>query len=198
MQFKEYVTRQAGVFLWDAFCDPAGVGVNMFNILDGATLVGVDLTTEQKDSVLSHANDFGEWTSNDEEVHDLIAAATDNVDYKKMYAWLAFIVGDTTAAGLVKEWEDEAQTILDRFDRQNECHTQTVKAWRDAFAEELKETEDEDERGATKAAAALLDGLEDNALAVNYVAVDPVDFVVLPYGATTQAEQRLCRELALN
>lgn len=102
------------------------VGVNLFNLLDGAALVGVDLTDEQKNSVLAHVNEIDGWTSTDEEVRDLIAAATDCMDYKKMYAWLAFVVGDTTAAGLVKGWEEEAQEILDRFDRLNDCHTMTV------------------------------------------------------------------------
>lgn len=105
--FKNYVTREIGEFIWDGFCDPAGVGVNIFDILDGAALVGVNLTTEQKDSVLNHSNNYGEWTSNDEEVRDQIAAATDCEDYEKMLSWLAFVVGDATAEALVKEWEDE-------------------------------------------------------------------------------------------
>ena len=109
VKFEAYVTREIGEFIWDGFTDPAGVGVNMFDILDGASLVGVDLTDNQKDSVLNHSNDFGEWSSNDEEIRDLIANATDMQDYKKMYDWLAFIVGDTTAEDLVKEWELEAQ-----------------------------------------------------------------------------------------
>ena len=114
-----------------------------------------------------------------------------------MLAWLTFIVGDTTAGGLVKEWEEEGQEILDRFDRVNDCHTQTVKEWEETFAEELQETEDQDERAAIKAAAALLDGESPEALAVCYVATDPVDFTILPGGATTKAEQRLCRNLNL-
>lgn len=114
-EFKNYVTKEIGAFIWDGFTDPAGVGVNMFDILEGASIVGVKLTDTQKDSVLIHANDFGEWTSTDEEVRDLIAAATDNEDYEKMFDWLTFIVGDTTAAGLVKEWKDEAQEIVDRL-----------------------------------------------------------------------------------
>ncbi len=109
--YKSYVTREIGNFLWDGFTDPAGVGVNVFDILDGAALVGVDLTDDQKDGVLSHANYFGEWTSNDEDVRDAIEAV-----------------------------------------------------------------------------AALLDGFEDNTLAVNYVASDPIDFTILPYGATTKAD----------
>ena len=38
-KFEAYVTREIGEFIWDGFTDPAGVGVNMFNILDGASLV---------------------------------------------------------------------------------------------------------------------------------------------------------------
>lgn len=198
VKFEGYVTREIGNFIWDGFTDPAGVGVNVLDILDGAALVGVNLTEAQKEGVLNHVNDFGEWTSDDEEVRDAIAAATDCGDYKKMFAWLAFSVGDTTAADLVNNWESEAQSIIDRFDRVNEAHTQTVAAWKDTFIDELKETDDEDERDVIKAAAALLEGLEDNTLAINYVASDPVDFVALPYGATTKAEQKLCQSLALN
>ncbi|MFV4940181.1 hypothetical protein VSS89_02985 [Lactobacillus delbrueckii subsp. lactis] len=82
-KFKSYVTREIGNFLWDGFTDPASVGVNLFNLLDGAALVGVDLTDEQKNSVLAHVNEIDGWTSTDEEVRDLIAAATDCMDYKK-------------------------------------------------------------------------------------------------------------------
>ena len=77
---------EIGEFLWDGFTDPAGVGVNIFDILDGASLVGLELTSEQRDSVLNHSNNFGEWSSNDEDVRDAIAAATDCVDYEKMVA----------------------------------------------------------------------------------------------------------------
>ena len=83
----------------------------MFKLLDGASIVGVDLTEEQKESVLSHMDDVDLWTSDDEKVRDLIAAATDMQDYEKMFAWLAFVVGDTTAAWLVKEWVDEAESL---------------------------------------------------------------------------------------
>jgi hypothetical protein len=117
-----------------------------------------------------------------------------------MFAWLAFIVGDTTADELVRNWELEAQEILDRFDRENDCHTMKIKEWRSAFSEELKETSDPDEQDAIKAAADLFDDddLEENDFAINYVACDPIDFVVLPYGATTRAEQKLCMDLAIN
>ncbi len=196
-KFESYVTRKIGEFVWDAFTDPAAVGVNMFDILDGAALVGLDLTDEQKNSVLAHVNEIDLWTSKDEEIQDLIAAATDSVDYEKMFDWLSFVVGDTTAEDLVTEWEDEAQEILDRFDRQNNAHTMTVGEWKKTFAEESQATEDQDERAAIEAAAALLDGEDPEALAINYVASDPVDFTILPYGATTQTEKALCRNLNL-
>ena len=91
MEFESYVTREIGEFIWDGFCDPVAVGVNIFKIFDGASLVGVDLTDTQKNSVLSHASNFGEWTSNDEGIRNAIAFATDCVDNEKMFAWLAFI-----------------------------------------------------------------------------------------------------------
>ena len=40
-KFKSYVTREIGNFLWDGFTDPASVGVNIFNLLDGAALAGL-------------------------------------------------------------------------------------------------------------------------------------------------------------
>lgn len=195
--YKNYVTKEIGSFIWGGFCDPAGVGVNIFNLLDGAAVAGLNLTEAQKNGVLVHGGDFGEWTSNDEEIRDLIAAATDCEDYGKMFAWLSFVVGDTTAAGLVKEWEEEAQSILDRFDRQNDAHTMTAGEWLACYQEEAARATDPEERDAIKAAAALLDGEDPEALAVCYVASDPVDFIVLPYGASTQAEKTLCRDLSL-
>lgn len=196
-KFKNYVTKEIGDFLWDGFTDPASVGVNLFNLLDGAALVGVDLTDEQKNSVLAHVNEIDGWTSTDEEVRDLIAAATDMQDYEKMFDWLSFVVGDTTAAGLVKGWAVEAQAMLDHFDRVNGAHTLTVGEWLAYYQEEAAETTDPEERDAIRAAASLLDGEDPEALAINYVATDPVDFTILPYGATTKAEQRLCKDLAL-
>lgn len=196
VKFESYKIEEMSNFIWDGFTDPAAVGVNLENVLKGAKLVGVDLTDEQIASVIRHSENVDEWNENDEKVRDLIADATDYLDYNKMFDWLTFIVGDTTAEELVKNWENEAQSIVDRFDRVNDCHTQTVKAWKDTFNEELKETEDEDERDSIEAATALLEDLEDNELAINYV--DPIDFVILPYGATTNEEKRLCQSLALN
>lgn len=193
--FESYVIKEISNFIWNGFTDPAGVGVRLQDILDGASLVGVDLTDAQKDSVLAHIDEPDEWTDDDEDTRDAIADATDELDYNKMLAWLTFVVGDTTASGLVKNWEDEAQEILDRFDRLNDCHTMTVAAWKDTFKDELKETSDPDERDAIKATAALLDDLDDNDLAINYVYCDPMDFTSLPYGATTKAERKLCRDL---
>lgn len=197
-EFKEYATREIGSFIWDGFCDPAGVGVRLVDVLDGAALVGVDLTDAQKTSVLAHIDEPDEWNDDDESTRDAIADATDLQDYTKMHAWLAFVVGDQTAAGLVREWEEEAQAIVNRFDRKNYAFTQTAKAWKDTFSDELKETSDPDDRDYIKATAALLDDVEDNALAINYLAADPMDFVILPYGATTKAEQKLCRDLGFN
>lgn len=196
-KFESYVTREIGSFIWDGFTDPVAVGVNIFDILDRARLAGVDLTDEQKSGVLAHVNEIDGWTSKDEEVRDLIADATDNATYERLLSWLTYIVGDTTATDLVKNWEEEAQEILDRFDRQNNAHTMTVGEWEETFAEELRETNDPEERDAVTAAAALLDGEDPEALAVCYVATDPVDFTILPYGASTQAEKALCRNLSL-
>lgn len=193
--FESYVIKEISNFIWNGFTDPAGVGVRLQDILDGASLVGVDLADAQKDSVLAHIDEPDEWTDDDEDTRDAIADATDELDYNKMLAWLAFVVGDNTAAGLVREWESEAASIVEKFDRENECFTQTVKAWKDTFADELEETSDPDDRDAIKATAALLDDLDDTDLAINYVATDPIDFTSLPYGATTKAEQKLCRDL---
>lgn len=193
--FESYVTREIGSFIWDGFTDPAGVGVRLADILGGAALVGVDLTDAQKSSVLAHVEDVDEWTDDDESTRDAIADATDTQDYAKMHAWLAFIVGDTTAENFEVVCESNAENILEKFDRENECFTQTVKAWKDMLNDELKETNDPDERDYIEATAALLDDVDDSDLAINYVAADPMDFVILPYGATTKAEQKLCRDL---
>lgn len=198
VKFEAYVTREMGQFIWDGFIDPAGVGINMSDLLDGAAVAGVMLTPAQKDSVLNHFENIDEWTSDDEEVRDAVAFATDHATYEQLFDWLTDIVGDTTAMELVKNWQDEAQEILDRFDRENDSHTMTVKEWKSVFNDELKETTDDDEWEAIKATADLLEDLEDNDLAINYVASDPIDFVVLPYGATTKAEQKLCQDLAIN
>lgn len=196
-KFEAYVTREIGEFIWNGFCDPTGVGVRLADILEGATLVGVNLTDAQKTSVLAHIDDPDEWTDDDESTRDAIADATDIMSYEPMHDWLAFIVGDTTAADLAKAWEDEAQSIVDHFDRVNYCHTMTAGEWKNAFKEELKEATDDDERDAIKAAADLLDNEDNSALAICYEATDPIDFTILPYEASTQAEKRLCRELAL-
>ena len=109
VKFEAYVTREIGEFIWDGFTDPAGVGVKLEDILDGASVAGVMLTPAQKKSVLSHFEKIDEWTSEDEEVRDLIADATDHATYEQLFDWLTDIVGDTTAEELVKEWELEAQ-----------------------------------------------------------------------------------------
>ena len=203
MEFEAYVTREIGNFIWDGFTDPAGVGVNVVDILEGAAAVGLNFTSRQIDAVLAHGDDFGEWSFSDEVVKQAIADATDIRDYRKMLAWLAFVVGDTTAADLVKGWQEEARDIVSRFDRRNfnkdeDSVTLPVKVWRDMLKEDLKETEDPDDRDAIKATAALLDGEDSDALAIQYVMDDPADFKVLPSDANTRDELVLCRDLALN
>lgn len=198
VKFESYKIQEMSNFIWDGFCDPASVGVKLEDILDGAAVAGVMLTPAQKNSVINHSENIDEWNDNDEEIRDAIAFATDHATYEQLLDWLTDIVGDATAVALVKNWQDEAQEILDRFDRENDCHTMTVKEWKSVFRDELEETDDPDERDSIKATASLLDDLEDNDLAVNYVASDPIDFVILPYGATTRAEQKLCQDLAIN
>lgn len=196
--FESYVCREIGNFIWDGFTNPAAVGVRLQDILDGAALVGVDLTDKQKNSVLAHIDEPDKWNDDDEDTRDTIADATDSKDYAKMHAWLVFIVGDTTAENFEVVCESDAKNILEKFDRENDCHTMTVAAWKDTFADELKETNDPDERDAIEATAALLDNVDNNDLAINYVAADPMDFVILPYGATTREEQRLVRALGFS
>lgn len=106
-KISSHVTREIGNFIWNGFTDPSGVGVSLADVLDGAALVGVDLTDEQKESVLNHIDNVDLWTFEDEEVRDLIAEATDNATYEQLFAWLVFVVGDNTAEALVEEWEEE-------------------------------------------------------------------------------------------
>lgn len=100
----DYAKSAMAKFIWDGFTDPDGVGVDLADILDGAALAGVVLTEAQKDSVLRHMDDVDEWTSEDEAVRDQIADATDNATYEQMFSWLAFVVGDYTAAEMEKDW----------------------------------------------------------------------------------------------
>ena len=106
VKFEGYVTREIGEFIWDGFTDAEGVGVSLEDILTGAHFVGVELTDDQIDSVIDHYTKPDKWGDEDEKIRDLIAAATDCEDYESMFAWLAFIVGDTTAEDLVKEWKN--------------------------------------------------------------------------------------------
>lgn len=209
MEFESYITREAGNYLWDAFCDPAGLGVNVAALLKGAAAVGLQLTDEEIDSILSHGGKFGEWNefqnwpAEDEIVRQEIADATDLKDFKAMLTWLTAVVGEEEAAGLVKEWQEEAREIVSRFDRCNfnraeDSITLPVKEWWGMLEEELKETDDPDDRDAIKAAAALIEDEDPDALAIQYVMDDPADFTVLPYQASTREEKILCRDLALN
>lgn len=106
---KKLLAREIGRFLWEGFCDPDGVGVSMRDVLDGAALVGVNLTDEQKESVIRHMNDFDAevYTSEEEEVRDQIAAATDNATYEQLFSWLEFVVGDIMSEIMVREWRGE-------------------------------------------------------------------------------------------
>lgn len=105
---KNFLAREIGRFLWDGFCDPDGVGVDLADILDGAALAGVYLTEAQKDSVIRHMDDGAEtYTADEEAVRDQIAAATDCEDYEKMFSWLEFVVGDVLAPVMVREWKGE-------------------------------------------------------------------------------------------
>lgn len=105
---KKFLAREIGSFLWSAFCDPAGVGVDLADILDGAALAGVYLTEAQKESVTRHMDDVAEtYTADEEAVRDQIAAATDCEDYEKMFSWLEFVVGDVLAPVMISEWRGE-------------------------------------------------------------------------------------------
>lgn len=105
---KTFLAREIGEFIWGAFCAPDGSGVSMRDILDGAALAGLHLTEAQKESVLNHMDDDAEvYTSEEEEVWNLLAAATDCGDYEKMFSWLEFVVGDILAPVMIREWMDE-------------------------------------------------------------------------------------------
>lgn len=104
--YEKNVIREIGEFLWDGFTDPDGLGVDAADILDGAALAGLHLTEAQKESVITHMEDVDSWSDQDEAVRDLIADATDDATYEQLFAWLAFVVGDTTAEIMVKEWEE--------------------------------------------------------------------------------------------
>lgn len=102
----EYLKGAMSKFIWDAFCDPDGVGVNIADVLDGAALAGVVLTDDQKEGVIRHMGDVDSWTAGDEAVRDKIADATDNATYEQLFDWLAFVVGDDAAKMMEKEWRE--------------------------------------------------------------------------------------------
>lgn len=52
VKFESYKIAEMSNFIWDGFTDPVAVGVNMSDILDGAAVAGVKLTSEQKGSIL--------------------------------------------------------------------------------------------------------------------------------------------------
>lgn len=106
MNSLDYTKSAMGKFIWDGFTDPDGVGVDAADILDGAALAGVDLTDEQKNSVIRHMDDVDSWSDQDEAIRDMIADATDDATYEQLFSWLEFVVGDYTADELVKEWKE--------------------------------------------------------------------------------------------
>lgn len=100
---KKAVMKTQG-FLWDAFCDADDVGVSLDSLI---TWPGLHLTQGQIESVEANYHTPEKWTKEDEQVRDIIADATDSEDFEALYSWLAWAVGDQTAADLVKEWEVE-------------------------------------------------------------------------------------------
>lgn len=91
-------------FLWEAFCNAESVGVLIDDLL---TWPGLHLTSEQIESVEAHYYQSEVWTEEDEEVRDIVAAATDSQDYNRLDCWLIWTVGDQTAADLVSGWTEE-------------------------------------------------------------------------------------------
>lgn len=91
-------------FLWDAFCDPDATGVSLDSLL---TWPGLHLTSDQVASAEYHWYDPEAWTQEDENIRDVIADATDSVDYDRLFCWLIWTVGDQTAFDLVESWGEE-------------------------------------------------------------------------------------------
>lgn len=93
-------------FLWDAFTDADAVGVKLDNLLSWPGLkYQCGLTQSMIDSVKAHYYKPEDWSKEDEKVRDIVAEATDSEDFEALYSWLAWAVGDQTAAGLVEDWE---------------------------------------------------------------------------------------------
>lgn len=101
-----YTIKEMQNFLWDAFSDADATGVNIEDVLTGAKFVGVKLTDDQVKSVVDHYYNTEAWTDNDEEIRDQIADATDSENADGLYQWLAWVVGDQTAADMVENWEE--------------------------------------------------------------------------------------------
>lgn len=102
---KAQTIKKMQAFLWDAFTDADAVGVSLDDLL---TWPGLHLTQSQIKSIEAHYYKPEEWAKKDEEVRDIVAAATDSTDFNRLYSWLIWAVGDQTAAELVEEWEAEA------------------------------------------------------------------------------------------
>lgn len=94
--------KKMQAFLWDAFTDAEGVGVWLDDLL---TWPGLGLSEGQIESVGAHYYQPEKWTAADEQVRDLVAAATDSENFNRLCSWLIWAVGDQTAANLVEEWE---------------------------------------------------------------------------------------------
>ena len=103
MEFSKQQIKGMKEFIWDGFTDSESVGVNLEDVLTGARFCGVKLTDKQINSVIDHYMNPDEWNDADEEVRDLIAAASDLDDGEKLFKWLEWIVGDE-AYNLVEEF----------------------------------------------------------------------------------------------
>lgn len=96
--------KKMQAFLWDAFTDSDAVGVSLDDLL---TWPGLRLAEGQISSVEAHYYKPEEWSEEDEQARDKVAKATDSEDFEALYSWLAWAVGDQTAADLVEDWENE-------------------------------------------------------------------------------------------
>lgn len=101
---KEFVLEKMQTFLWNAFCDADGVGVNLDTFL---SWTGLHLTSQEIESVTMHYYGEGEWSKNDEKISGIVADTTECEDFDWLYDWLVWSVGDKTAAELMENWANE-------------------------------------------------------------------------------------------
>lgn len=101
---QEYVTSKIQNFLWEAFCNADGLGVNIDTLL---TWPGLKLTTGQIESVTAHYYGYGEWSTDDIAVSETVGDMSGLADLDKLLDWLVWSVGDKTAAELVENWSTE-------------------------------------------------------------------------------------------